>query len=127
MARVAILVPFAEMRELAAPLLAGVSRHMTVICLEYLRTEAVASRARELELQGCELIIARGAQASIIRHAVKLPLVELCVTTQELGLVMLQFKEELGCERPRIGLIGFAHMLCDTSHFHTLFGIDLRT
>lgn len=127
MARVAILVPFAEMRELAAPLLAGVGRHMTVICLEYLRTEAVASRARELELQGCELIIARGAQANIIRHAVKLPLVELCVTTQELGLVMLQLKEELGCERPRIGLIGFANMLCDTSHFNALFGIDLRT
>lgn len=127
MARVAILVPFAEMRELTKPLLTGISQHVTVICLEYIRTEAAAARARELELQGCELIIARGSQASIIKQTVKLPLVEIVVTTQELGLIVMQLKEELERERPRIGLIGFANMLGDTTHFNTLFGIELHT
>lgn len=116
------------MCELARPLLGSLSKDMTVTCLEYIRTEAVAGRARELELQGCELIIARGAQASIIKREVKLPLVEMRVTTQELGLVVLQLRAQLEpLERPRIGLIGFANMLCDTTHFDTLFGIDLRT
>lgn len=127
MAKVAILVPYPEMCELARPLTAAASRHMNIICLEYTRTEIVADRARELEAQGCDLIIARGAQASLIKQAVKAALVEICVTTQELGLVVLQLKEQLQKARPRIGLIGFANMLCDTSHFNVLFGIDLRT
>lgn len=128
MAKVGILVPYPEMCELARPMMAEISsEHMTVICLEYTRTDAVARRARELELQGCELLIARGAQASIVKQTVKIPLVELCVTTQELGLVVLDLKKQLGKPRPCIGLIGFANMICDTTYFNELFEIELHT
>ena len=127
MAKVAILVPFAEMCELAQPLLETCGAHLEVICLEHTETSRAAQRARELEGRGCELIIARGAQANQIKSAVRLPVVEMCVTAQELGLVMLELKEQLGCERPVIGLVGFANMLCDTTCFNRLFGIELHS
>ena len=127
MAKVAILVPYREMCELARPLAERASKHFTVMCLEFTRTELVESRVRELESQGCELVVARGAQAQIVKRSnLRMPLVEIRVTTQELGMVMLDLKRELGIACPRLGLVGFANMFCDTAQFNQLFGVDLR-
>ena len=127
MAKVAILVPYPEMCEIARPLLEYCTEHLDVQYLEYIETPKAAQRARELEGQGCELIIARGTQAAQIKQAVRIPVVEMCVTTQELGMVMLELKTLLGEERPVIGLIGFSNMLCDTTHFNELFGLELHS
>lgn len=40
--------------------------------LEYIKTSQAESRAREQERQGCDLIVARGVQARIIKQSVKL-------------------------------------------------------
>lgn len=94
--------------------------------LEYIKTSQAESRARELERQGCDLIVARGVQARIIKQSVKLPVVEISVTLQELASVMLELKSELALPCPRIGLIGVANMFSDTSRFNELFGIELK-
>lgn len=125
MAKVALLVPNQEMCTVAEPLLDEFPA-IHVMDVEHIQTGQVAARAHELEQQGCDLIVARGVQARIIRKAVRLPLVEICVTQQELACVMMDMKAELGMDCPRIGLIGFPNMLSDTAHFNRLFGIDLR-
>jgi len=125
MAKVAILLPYLEMCEIARPLV-GDYRNLSVMCVEYAKTEKIAQRARELERQGCELIIARGLHARIIKTVVEVPLVEMRVTTQELGRVMLELKRELGLDRPSIGLICFDNMVGDTAQLDELFGIDLH-
>lgn len=126
MAKIAILVPHQEMCEIARPLIEQYS-NLNVICLEYIQTAQVKHRAHELEEQGCELIVARGVHARIIKRSIKVPLVEMRVTAQELGMIMLDIKRELGQSQPRIGLVGFDNMLCDTKPFNMLFDIDLRT
>ena len=126
MAKVAILVPYQEMCEMTSPLLRQYS-HLQLMTLEYIQTEQVAARVRELETAGCELLVARGAHARVVRQCTRLPLVEIRVTAQELGMLMLDIKRELNVANPRIGLIGFANMFCDTTPFDTLFGIELRT
>ena len=125
MAKVAILLPYLEMCEIARPLVGGYS-NLDVMCVEYAKADKIAQRAREVEQEGCELIIARGLYARIIKDTVKIPLVEMRVTTQELGLVMLELKRELGLERPSIGLIYFDNMVGDTAQLDELFGIDLH-
>lgn len=124
MANVAVLVPHWEMRELARPII-GQYEHINPMCIEYTQTENIQARARELEMSGCELIVARGLQAKLIKQSVKLPVVEICVTMQELGMLILKLKKVVGGERPKIGLIGVDNMLCDTSQFDTLFHIEL--
>lgn len=109
MAKVAILVPYQEMCEMARPLM-DEYRYIEIMCLEYIQTEQVESRARKLEEDGCELIVARGVHAGIIEHSVKVPLVEIRVTAQELGMVMLDIKQQLGLLCPRIGLLGFSNV-----------------
>lgn len=125
MAKVAMLLPFPEMCETARTLV-GHYPYIRTMCVEHLPTHAIAARARELERQGCELIIARGVQARIVKESVKIPLVEMQVTTQELGLVILALKQELGLERPQIGLISTKGVVGDTSQFDELFGVRLR-
>lgn len=125
MAKVAILLPYLEMCEIARPLV-GDYRNLNVMCVEYSKSDRIAQRVRELERQGCELIIARGLHARIIKATVEIPLVEMRVTTQELGGIILELKRELGLERPSIGLIHFDNMVGDTARLNELLGIDLR-
>lgn len=124
MAKVAILLPQEEMCALAAPLVSeypGIS----LVCLDYVQTGTVVSRALEEEKR-CDLIIARGVQARLIKYNTSLPVVEIQITTQELGMVMLELRRELGQKCPRLGLICFENMIGDTAHFNELFQIDLR-
>lgn len=124
MAKVAILLPLKEMRALAAPLVPEYS-NISLVCLDYVETQFAVSRALEVE-HDCDLIIARGVQARLIKHNTSLPVVEIQITTQELGMVILELRRELGVECPRLGLICFRNMIGDTSHFDDLFGIDLK-
>ena len=125
MAKVAVLVPNQELCSIAQPLIDEFPS-LSLMTIEYIKTEQVSLRARELERHGCELSVARGVHAHIIKRDVKLPLVEIRVTQQELASVMLDLKEELGLPCPKIALIGFSNMFSDTDHFNRLFDIDLR-
>ncbi|NBI10669.1 PAS domain-containing protein [Colidextribacter sp. OB.20] len=124
MAKVAVLVPHAEMCDPARSLLRDYP-HIVPMCIEYARTEEIGGRALELACQGCDLIIARGLQARLIKQSVKLPVVEIRTAAQELGSLVLDLKQELQINQPRIGIISFANMLCDTSRFQELFQVEL--
>lgn len=128
MAKVAILMPYPDLRELAESMVQDVP-HITPMCVEYVRTEQVRFRARELAEQGCDLIVARGLHAQIIHQSVSLPVVDMRASTQELATLALELKSAIaGTEDalPRIGLIGFANMFNSTNRFPELFGVDLR-
>ncbi len=124
MAKIAVLVPYPEMCDMACHMVSQFP-HIVSMCIEYTDTDQIQSRAQALEQQGCELIIARGLQATLARQCVKIPIVEIRVTGQEIGKLVLDIKNELKTECPRICLIGFSNMFCDTSSFGSLFGIEM--
>lgn len=132
MAKVAILMPYPQLRELAESLVQDVP-HITPMCVEYVRPAQIRARVRELEEEGCELIVARGLHARIIQESVSIPVVEMRASTQELATIVLELKEQAAeddqdyvKDYPRIGLIGFANMFNRTDRFKELFGVDLR-
>lgn len=125
MVKVAMLLPSPSMCEIAREQIEK-RPSMYVASVEYVPTEEIAARARELEQQEYELIIARGIQARIIKQTVKVPLVEMQITTQELGKTLLALKQELGLDRPHIGLITVDRTVGDTSQYDELFGIRLH-
>jgi|LFRM01.1.fsa_nt_gb PAS domain S-box-containing protein len=85
------------------------------------------SQARKAAEDGAEIIIARGNHASLIKRYTNIPVVEIVLTAQEMGLVITKAKELLKKENPIIAVIGFSNMFCDMSHFDEIFGIRLRT
>lgn len=63
MAKVAVLVPNQELELIAQPLTEEFSS-LQVMEVKYIRTAYAVQRARELEQQGCDLIVARGHGSS---------------------------------------------------------------
>lgn len=125
MAKVAFLLPQLEICELTRSLLPEYPE-LSVMSVEYIQTANLLSRAKELEAQGCELIVARGVQAQLLRESLDLTVIEIVATTQELGLALSELKDTLQAECPRVGLICFSNMVSDISHFNRLFGVELR-
>lgn len=126
MAKVAILVPQEEMCSLAAPLVPEFG-NISLMRLQYVDsndTNLAVSIAKDVEEEGCEVIIARGVQSRMIKYNTTLSVVDIQITAQELGMVVLDIKRELSCDRPRIALILIDNMVGDTSHFSELFDVD---
>ena len=123
MAKVAVLVPNQELLSIAQPLI-GEFPSMSLI-IEYSHTSQIVARAKELQRQGYDLLVARGVQATLAKRSVQMPLVEIHVTQQEMATVVMELKQELHVERPKIALIGMANMFSDTSQFNDLFQVDL--
>ena len=125
MAKLAVLVPHRDMIELAERVFDGYPQ-LQRFTVEHVRTEDAARRARELEVDGCDIIMARGLHSTLIKRAVRLPLVEIRSSAVELGRLMLEIREELKADCPRIAVVGFANMLCDMEQFDRLFRIQCR-
>ena len=72
MAKTAVLMPYPELKQEAEAMVARYPR-IQPMCVEFVETEQIGRRAEELEKQGCEMIIARGMQARLIRESVVIP------------------------------------------------------
>lgn len=86
--------------------------------------DAVAE-ARKAVSDGITIIIARGRQARLIEQYTNITVIHIVLTVQEMGLLVMDLKEKIGKEHPRIGLVGDPNMFCDTTCFDQLFGVQL--
>ena len=86
--------------------------------------DAVAE-ARKAVSDGITIIIARGRQARLIEQYTNITVIQIVLTAQEMGLLVMDLKEKIGKEHPRIGLVGDPNMFCDTTCFDQLFGVQL--
>lgn len=127
MAKTAILMPYAELREMAESLVTQFPR-IEPMCIEYVQTAQIFDRARQLQEKDCEIIIARGLQARLVRDAVVIPVVEMRASTQELETLVLELKQKLPPDipHPKLGIIGFYNMFHSTQRFDELLGVDLK-
>lgn len=124
MAKAAILVPQVQMQELCRQFI-GEYHSLTPLCIDQISTDEAPARAEALSSTDCDLIIARGLQASLLRRHTSLPVVNISITAQELATMISRMKLQLDVPHPKIGLIGFNNMLDDTSCFNDLFDMEL--
>ena len=125
MAKIAVILPRWDMLELARPLVRSLHMDHSVVMLcdgSSIETEALVRQARELS---ADIILTRGLIAAKIRRLCDIPVVEMKVTAQELGLLVIKAKTLTGRRLPTIGLVGIGNTFCDFSHFNTLFDITL--
>ena len=128
MAKAAILMPYPELKDLFDSLIENYPR-LLPMTVEYVETERVAEKAVHLVMDGCEIIIARGLQARLIRKAVEIPVVEMRASTQELESLVLDLKLKVHAaaeEKPKLGIIGFFNMFHSTERFNSLLNVHLK-
>ena len=127
MAKAAVLMPYPELKETAEALLPLYPR-ITPMCVEYTETDQIEERVKQLAGHGCDLIVARGLQARVIREAVEIPVIEMRASTQELeGLVLSLRRQFPDDEMIRLGIIGFFNMFHSMELFNETLGKALKT
>lgn len=95
--------------------------------LKVIKTSDSVYEARQAVEQGAEVVLARGVQAAFIRQYTNIPVAELTLTGQEIGLMIASAKKKLPDKKcPQIALIGFKNMFSDTTYADELFDIRLK-
>ena len=123
--RIALLLPRDDMADLAHNVLQ--EKQYDVSRVSVVKTEEAVSEARTAAAAGASLIIARGLQASLIQYHTSIPVVELVVTAQEMGLLMVRAREIIHKPVPVIGVVGLPNMFSDMSYFNEIYEVELRT
>ena len=125
MSEIALFVPREEMLHQAHDIL--LTKKYTIKEMKVIASADAVSEARSALARGTNIIIARGYQASLIKYYTNIPVVEIQLTGQEMGLLITKAKKITKKNRPVIGVVGFNNMFCDMTHFNQIYDIDLRT
>ena len=95
--------------------------------LKVIKTSDSVYEARQAVEQGAEVVLARGVQAAFIRQYTNIPVAELTLTGQEIGLMIASAKRKVPDKKcPQIALIGFKNMFSDTTYADELYDIRLK-
>lgn len=125
MAGIVLFVPTEKMFYRAHEILQGTSYEIDEI--KHIKATDVVNEARDAVSRGASIIIARGMQASLIKLYTNIPVVEIKLTAQEMGLLITEAKERINKERPVIAVVGIGNTFCDMTYFNEIFGIELKT
>ena len=124
MAGIALLLPNQELMEQAAIITRKKGNH--VIFVKQTNADTVVNETRNAIAKGANIVVARGHQAMEIKNYTKIPVVEIGITAQELGLTIVKAKKILKKKRPVIGIFSWEGMLCDTQYFDELFDVKIH-
>lgn len=125
MSKIAILLPKEYMLEQARNVIR--EDELDIDILKVIKTSDSVYEARLAVEQGAEVVLARGVQAAFIRQYTNIPVAELTLTGQEIGLMIASAKKKVPDKKcPQIALIGFKNMFSDTTYADELFDIRLK-
>lgn len=125
MAGIAFFAPDQQVYDRAKEILKDSPGHITVLKMTEDGENAV-NEARKAVSDGINIIIARGRQASLIRQYTNMAVVDITLTAQELGRLILDMKKKIGKHHPKIALVGNSEMFCDTQHLGELFDAEVQ-
>ena len=124
MAKIAVYLPGSVSEDMVR-LAVAKYKHIEPLYITQLRNEELLRHASKAISEGCEFFIARGMQAVMLEQ-LNIPVLPLRITAQELGVLLKKIKQDIPGRSLKIGLIGFANMFCDVSHFNELCEIEIQ-
>lgn len=125
MSKIAILLPKEYMLEQARRVIE--EDKLDIDILKVIKTADSVYEARQAVELGAEVILARGVQAAFIKQYTNIPVAEMTLTGQEIGLMIASAKKKVPDKKhPRIALIGFKNMFSDMTYTDELFDVELK-
>lgn len=124
MSKIAILLPKEQMLGQAENIMKENMSDITEV--KVIKTSESIIEAKAAIEKGASIIVARGVQASNIISHTNIPVAEIIITGQELGLLVTKAKRILKKEKPKIAIVGLSNMFSDTKYFNEIFEIDLK-
>ena len=118
MSQIALLLPYNEMIAIAEKVIG--KKKLEIDYVRAIESSEAVNEARRAVAHGARIIVARGYQAQLIKEHTNIPVVEMRVTAQELGLLVIDAKARLRKTRPHIGVVVFRNILSDVTHMQEL-------
>ncbi|MEY8356605.1 sigma 54-interacting transcriptional regulator [Lachnospiraceae bacterium 54-53] len=125
MSGIAVFLPNEAMCRQADKILSKRKNH--VIVNRATTINNIVEEVRKAIEQGANIVVARGHQASNVKKYTSMPTVEVVMTAQELGLLIVKAKKLVNRPFPRIGIFCWAGMLSDTTYFDQLHEVRIVT
>lgn len=125
MSGIALLLPSEAMCRQAELFLKDKKHHVMINKATTINN--VVEEARKAVEAGANIIVARGHQAHDVKRYTGIPTIEVVMTAQELGLLVVRAREIVNKECPKIGVFYWTGMLCDTTYFEHLYGVKIVT
>ncbi len=123
MVKIGLLFPEDEMVETGKK--EAAKQGLEVVYAKTIYTEDTVNEARAAVDAGAQILVARGKQAMIIRQYLKIPVVDVHLTNQELGLLFKKAKTVTNKKEPKVLIVCFENMLPDMTYMEELFGVKL--
>lgn len=123
MSGIAVFLPNETMRRQAEAILKKKKHH--VIVNKATTIDNVVEEARAAIELGANIVVARGHQAADVKEYTSITTIEVVMTAQELGLLIVKAKKMLNKPMPKIGVFCWKGMLCDTTYFEELYDVKL--
>ena len=90
------------------------------------RLDRAVRLAKELENKDIDVIVCRGGTAHlIIKSGIKIPVVEIAITGQDLAQVFYEAKQLTGLSRPKVAMLAFKNMIDNIEVLSKIFDINL--
>lgn len=125
MGKIAMFLPKEEMLYQAHNLIQDYNLDVSEI--KQTDTKGVLTEAKRAVEEGVTIIITRGLQALLLKKYTAVPVVEITMTAQEMGLLVVKAKKIVNKPMPKIAVVGFRNMFSDMSYFSELYDVDFRT
>lgn len=122
MANIAVFLPREYMLKQVEQIVS--ETQMDLMMVKVIDNSEALPQARLAISLGAQIVVARGLQALTIKQYTKVPVVEITLTAQELGILITKAKKLVQKEHPSIALIGFRNLLCDVTYFNEIFNVD---
>ncbi len=116
---IALIAPYPEMAELAKMLL---EQFPKPIAIEVGDLQEGLQKGRGLVEKGVEVIISRGGTAQLLKRELRIPIVEIQVTTYDI----LGALQRVPNRNQRIGIIGFGNVVYGSDKLADLLDLDLK-
>lgn len=101
-------------------------KNIDLFMIKVVETSNIVNEARQAVENGADIIVARGVQATFIKQYTNIPIAEIIITGQELGLLISRAKKIIKIDKPKIAIIGFENMFGDTSYYDEIHDISLQ-
>ncbi len=124
MAKIDMLLPKKYMLDQAEKVI--LESGFAVDAIKIIETVDSVDEARRCIEEGANIIVARGVQAQLIKTHTNIPVVEISMTDQEIGLLVLESKKIIKKKTPCIAIVALKNMMNDISYFDRLFDIKLN-
>ncbi len=123
MSKILVVVPKEYLRDIALQAIEKLEVDAEVLLSDVISMDDVVSKIKKV---GAKIVVARGYQALYLEENTPFSIIPICLTSNEIALLIKKACEISGKKRPNITLFGYKNTFGDISHLDEIFDANIK-